>query len=669
MKNSHFSFYFLCAASFFGLCTFVLAQNETPHAIIRVASSSEIGQPDGDGLSWTSPFYSISNAVEVVSALGGGEVWIQKGIYDLTSPIDAKSNVTLIGGFSGLADETPLTASTNALETILNGDLNHDSTWQAKNNANKGAIWNWDSPMPIYNEPNPSEEEQFWRPILKNSDNTTIGITNTVAIDNFVLQGLTLNGFKRQAISFGLGEGGNISISNCAFTANLNESGDGIRGNYSLIFREYSVSIIDSTFLGNHHCLNVQNATFPVTNRLFRCVFRNNTTAIRQTHQVLFDGAQSSVEVSDCQFIKNAGTCYYGGGTIALCVDGNEATIENCLFQENRNYANSRGTLALGSMKNFVNNCRFIGNYYLCPDNGYSPSSACIATFGNNKNGQFLVENCIFQDNHMDIQWNKTNGKSKMVLGVVYAAARGNVGSFLNCTFLKNRLHVETAENVTSTNYAGIFAGRSRYPRTYLVNCLIADSEIEGPIRSCQGELSIEYVTLINSIFRNQTANYTLWTDEIPTSEVPYVVNVINSVVNGIPEDFPYEKTSHLAFDNNAIFDPSPAIRSGVVTDDTTGVQAMVIKATSPYKNSGVSIWRGNDGFPYALTKIQRLARLTDLIGCQNGNSTMENAESLYGIVAERDLVGDAFGDPRKLGKIPLGPLNPASSSSVLIVE
>ena len=63
------------------------------------------GYPIGNGHSWNAPNPSIQSAIDQQAALGGGQVWILGGDFNLpsdpASPITLRSNVSVLGGFQG----------------------------------------------------------------------------------------------------------------------------------------------------------------------------------------------------------------------------------------------------------------------------------------------------------------------------------------------------------------------------------------------------------------------------------------------------------------------------------------------------------------------------------------------------------------------------------------
>jgi len=101
---------------------------------------SENGSGANNGTSWSDayPADSLQAAIDELSAIGGGEVWIQAGIYYPISVYDGdisdqrkksltlKSHVTVYGGFSGI--ESGINERNNfgegeANETVISGDI------------------------------------------------------------------------------------------------------------------------------------------------------------------------------------------------------------------------------------------------------------------------------------------------------------------------------------------------------------------------------------------------------------------------------------------------------------------------------------------------------------------------------------------------------------------
>lgn len=86
-------------------------------------------QPGGDGSSWSLAFRDLADALEVVPADAGAQVWIAEGSYRPDRGTAARylsfelvSGVALLGGFAG-GESSPLERDPIAHPTILTGDL------------------------------------------------------------------------------------------------------------------------------------------------------------------------------------------------------------------------------------------------------------------------------------------------------------------------------------------------------------------------------------------------------------------------------------------------------------------------------------------------------------------------------------------------------------------
>lgn len=645
---------------------------------IRVAPPQDPALPDGDGLSWETPYYSINNAANEVSRLGGGSILLKKGLYEITEPIIPQNNITIVGGFSGEESSDEITAPVNPLETIISGDVRHSLSWYSTLGT-MGKVWDYETTPPTLTEPTPALtlEDKYWRPYVKNfTDATPYCISNSNPIASLSLKGITLTGFRLSCVFLRNGNGGTVSIDNCAFVANKTATGDGYRDIYAIDINEYGVSVADSLFLGNQHTMLINNPTVETLNTISDTEFKYNVVTSRQTKQVYFTGSSQNCKIQNCNFYRNSGLSNYGGTDVALTVEGASATVENCDYTENHSFSTSRSTLGISAVTSFVRNCNFSSNRYESQNGGWvQDCSATISAYGGNgSETKILIENSCFDSNHISVNYSSAVNAGK-THSAVYTGGKGSHVTFLNSTFKDNKAEVTVAPDLAITNNLGIFLSRQGYTShstLNFINCIIADSEITPDPLHCQGEFSAYHFSLVNSLVRNKAVDYSLWVTNNPApANNQYKVEVINSVVSGLIDNPPTLADNQVTkIVNQIIRDEDPALRENIVTNGKTGTRAMAIKSTSPYRKSGINIWRGENGFPYVVLKSGRLASFPRLSEAGNSSSTPQNSQSLYGFSTtdNSDLIPDAFGALRKFDSYPIGPLNPASPAAILKV-
>lgn len=304
--------------------------------VIYVDSSVAVS---GTGLSWTSPYKTVSEALNLAnygSTTCPVQIWVKKGTYYPGAARDSsfriiRNNIKLYGGFAG--GETLLSArSVTANPTILSGDIGtaNDSTDNCYH------------VMTIHAKP------------------TTQIDTNTV-VDGFTITrgtGQSAGSFTYNGITYNRQDGGGIHIwgansgnkcnpliANCTFTRNSASFGG---------------AIYNAGFNSGAECSPV---------------FRNNTFSSNKATSGggVFNNGQngglSSPVVANCTFSNNTAT--NGGGLYNQATGSgtSDGPISNTTFNNNK-ATNDGGAFYMAYGKPVISNCRFYQN-----DAGYSGGS------------------------------------------------------------------------------------------------------------------------------------------------------------------------------------------------------------------------------------------------------------------------------------------------------
>ena len=84
----------------FGIVVGILLAAWGAHgAVWRVDGDNASGVEDG--LSWATAYTTLQPAIDAAGDAGGGTVWVAEGVYGGRTPLDLRSGVHILGGFSG----------------------------------------------------------------------------------------------------------------------------------------------------------------------------------------------------------------------------------------------------------------------------------------------------------------------------------------------------------------------------------------------------------------------------------------------------------------------------------------------------------------------------------------------------------------------------------------
>lgn len=186
-----------------------------------------VASGSGDGSTWQNATADLQGAIDAVSALSGGQVWVAGGLYKPTTGSDRsasfrlRNGVQVYGGFAGtearLSDRAairPVIGQPSS--TTLSGDI---GTVDPANNVYK---------------------------VVRNEGNA-----GTVVLDGFVISG----GYSRgdgSLESLGAGlytEGGSLLVSGCEFIGNVAKGSSGLGG--AIFNNQTSLTVTGCRFANN----------------------------------------------------------------------------------------------------------------------------------------------------------------------------------------------------------------------------------------------------------------------------------------------------------------------------------------------------------------------------------------------------------------------------------
>lgn len=126
---------------FLGLAIAGLISSSASATVLRVDDESTAGTPDGS--TWALAYKYLQNALD--DAQSGDEIWVREGTYypddgdnvtsgEKTESFALETGVAIYGGFDGNEqDFSERPTLSNSLPSILNGDIDHDSTLDSDN--------------------------------------------------------------------------------------------------------------------------------------------------------------------------------------------------------------------------------------------------------------------------------------------------------------------------------------------------------------------------------------------------------------------------------------------------------------------------------------------------------------------------------------------------------
>jgi len=399
-----------------------------------VSSVEDSNGGTNDGTSWQNAYTFLQDALSDANDSDKPvEVRVAQGIYKPDQGINISmlpflliNEVTLAGGYAGLAEQDPNERNFERYETILSGDL-------AGNDIDVNNL------RDLLDEPTRSDNI----PIIYSG----YSIDQTAVLDGFIITGGCNRAVPFEIVTGGGGiridRGSSPTISNCTLIGNAALA----CGGGMLTRKDSNPTIINCKFIENYAGGGggVYNAS---SNPVFsHCLFKGNYARSRGggmgNYNELFWGLEQNCNpvIINCIFSGNYAE-QDGGGM--YCGEGSNSVLTNCRFTDNyalgeggaidsykgdsrlidcvfeNNHAYIGGSCVIESVEISFINCAFVGNKALSEGGGISNSSRAYGI----SNVHF--ENCLF-----------TGNSSGWIGGAINFREKIN-GEIRNCTISHN---------------------------------------------------------------------------------------------------------------------------------------------------------------------------------------------------------------------------------------
>lgn len=343
----------------------------------------------GDGTSWATPYGNIVAAVDAATA--GDEIWIKQGTYAIASTININKAITLYGGFPDtgspvLGDRDPILfpstidgqSNVQHCLDLIGGSItldgleitggNHNTTMSPAHYLGGGGV-------AIYTSHNNTIRNCK---IYSNaSNNAAAGVavyqSTGTTIENCTFASNAAGGTGGIGAAITVWEASNTTVANSTFTLNTAINGGAIYFNPKL--DTDALTITGSTFSGNHVVSNggalyLGYGNYSISNCQFTGNYAQSPDSNVKGGAIYVGGYGTGSGIVDCTFTNNY--CFgwrdSWGGAVAASYD---VIIKRCDFNGNKARSDGQST---GNTKG--------GALYLA----YSPSSS-------------LISECIFKDN------------------------------------------------------------------------------------------------------------------------------------------------------------------------------------------------------------------------------------------------------------------------------
>jgi hypothetical protein len=311
-----------------------------------------------DGVTWATAFRTVQEGLDAAEAVGGGEVWVVKGLYKPTDTRDRsvafhlKPGVGLYGGFGGTETERDQRDWVEH-ETVLSGDIT-DGVDRTQNSQHvvigaDDAILDGFTIRDGYNMPERRRAHHMTPTVLLEGKGrgtgaavlcfqTTPLVQNCIISDNIASKGAGM-----YIIATKTWPPGELqptpTVINCTFTRNYAKGRGGAVSNDLMTH---------PTFIGCTFAENVCDGKgggmyndFDCSPTLVNCVFARNTA---QKGGAMANDGMSCPTITNCSFVDNYGRDMFGGlynGT-GPTNTGNNPIVTNCIFWGNRAISDSR---------------------------------------------------------------------------------------------------------------------------------------------------------------------------------------------------------------------------------------------------------------------------------------------------------------------------------------
>jgi hypothetical protein len=402
-----------------------------------------------DGTSWATAFVDLQQGL--AAAVSGDEIHVADGIYKPTSGVDRtmsfglKSNIVVLGGYSGTGSPSPDLRDVGTYLSILSGDIGVDQN-AADNSYHVVSIdpditsTRLDGFTIRYGNANGSKASLYDRGGgIFNHSSLSITVTHcTLALDTASSSGggmysdgdsLVLDhcAFLQNA-SVGTGGGASINsrplgpavVSNCTFTSNTASSAGGMytAGDQTIDRCSFTNNIATSDGGG----LWSSGGSSLISN----CVFSGNTATLQGGGMEL-GGTYDTPAITSCTFIRNFSK--YGGGVY----NSSPVTLTNSYFYGNTATEDGGGMDSHGAPH--ITNCVFSLNWAKFGDGGGLSSSV----------GAPSIRNCTFANNAV-LPYDDG--------GAIFFSSTYGTASVINCILWSNSSHGASQIGVIDGTYS-----------------------------------------------------------------------------------------------------------------------------------------------------------------------------------------------------------------------
>ena len=629
-----------CATAFTGTLY------QTAPRIVRVVPPSDFpAGSDGSGDSWANAMTNFHTACKAAGRYRG-EVWMKTGRY-LVGDASLYANVAVRGGFAGTETETS-EADPVANPTVVTGDVQGNDYWipsPTTPSIGTPAVW----AGLAFTMPNPGRTHTYWKPSGNNADDIEYFSVAADAVTNALFDGLTFTCYKNGCLR-PLGASTDIEFSRCRFLANhtacttLNSASLDTYGR--LVIR-------GCDFIGSAGSLYFRSSSYFFTNVIEECLFRDlfDTTTGPQTARpvVMCNVSNHRLDMRRCTFLRNYVWSNYGyhSGIVDFSGTGG-GTVEECLIAENTLTSDTRGIIRVGH------------------SNGGTAGSAEIIR-------------CVFRDNTAE-------GASGCGFCITLPAG-GSSAVVRDCLFTNN---VNVAPKGSSANLvAHLYAYRANLQ---VVNSSFVDNTVDGPDTSTSGagfsmvggydyaKVSVVHCALRGNSYgaigtaATKAAIMTYGTSSLASGAASAISTVFDDGVAALR----LHASTPVQIAASAIGDVASTYTPGISTNvwtcparlarnlaEKAGVPPHLrLAGTSPFVRAGVPVWRAPAGAFYwydPYTDPAKPWRSTLTPGTA--------AASVAGLTLASDLIPDAFGQPRVLGKVAIGPVNTPPAGTLMYVR
>lgn len=593
-----------------------------------------------DGSDWENAYGDVAAAYADAAAYRG-EVWLKKGVYRLKTPLTARSNVTVRGGFAG-AESDADEADPDRNSSILSGDANGDDGWTC-GSGGRGPTW-LDG---AYCPPNPDRADPCWKPTANIGENVETAFYCTGVVTNFSLDGIVLTGFRDGAVVLSEGDCDKAVLRRCRFLANNGGASTSVEQHGALRLSR-SCLLEDCVFDGNCDAVSAVPLADGETLTVRRCVFSNNSAGTYGGGG-LHVGKRMALDLSYSRFCRNYGDWhgYQPASSLALREAG-PVSVADCTFEEDLNVGTSHGAVVFWSLSgraDFIR-CRFERNALVsAASTWYSESgmSACISVLSGSRT--VLLRDCLFAGNRMSLG----GGRNEEGFAVALYA-RGVRAQVLNSTFVDQE--IATAKE---TDRAGVIM--TREARLALVGCTLKDTSLSG-VSSAVADVFVmgngAEAGVLNTLMASARPGYRA----IVADSTTWTPTLANSVVQGFDVSA-FEPLKENGYVADVVTEGVSDFMARPMTN-AAGVVALGVRGRGPVR--GRPVWLMGESVYF------HDAAANTASPWRKAGERASFAASVEGLDLRTPLLPDAFGRRRtRSGGCSCGPLEQPLGLAVLV--